>query len=237
MLGVPVHFSDLEAYDNEYYNSLKWVVNNNITGTIDQNFTVETEEFGVKKIIELKPGGKQIQVTEENKMEYIQLVTEMRLTTAIKAQINAFLEGFHTIISKTLISLFNERELELLISGLPEIDINDLYLNTEYHGGYTKDSPVVQWFWQAVRSFNQEEKARLIQFVTGTSRVPLEGFKAIRGIGGPQKFQIHKTYGEDRLPSAHTCFNQIDLPEYSSYEKLREKLILAIKETQGFAFG
>jgi len=170
-------------------------------------------------------------------MEYIQLVTEMRLTTGIKSQINAFLEGFNTLIPKSLISLFNERELELLISGLPEIDINDLYLNTEYHGGYTKDSPTVQWFWQAVRTFNQEEKARLIQFVTGTSRVPLEGFKAIRGIGGPQKFQIHKTYGEDRLPSAHTCFNQLDLPEYTSYEKLREKLLLAIKETQGFAFG
>jgi E3 ubiquitin-protein ligase HUWE1 len=102
-----------------------------------------------------------------------------------------------------LISIFNENELELLTCGLPEIDAADLRQNTEYQG-YTADSPVIQWFWRAVADFGQEERALLVQFVTGTSKVPLEGFRALQGSSGPQKFQIHKSFHTDRLPSAHT---------------------------------
>lgn len=78
-----------------------------------------------------------------------------------------------------LISIFNDHELELLISGLPEIDVEDLRNNTEY-SGYTAASPVIQWFWEIVRGLDKEDLALLVQFVTGTSRVPLEGFKALQ---------------------------------------------------------
>lgn len=70
--------------------------------------------------------------------------------------------------------------------------------------GYTVETPIIQWFWQIVNEFGQEEKALLLQFVTGTSKVPLEGFKALQGMSGPQKFQIQKAYNKTRLPSAHT---------------------------------
>ena len=94
--------------------------------------------------------------------------------------------------------------LALGISGLPDIDIDDWKNNTIYEG-YTAASPVVQWFWRAVRSFDQEERAKLLQFATGTSKVPLEGFAHLQGSNGIQKFQIHKDFGgENRLPSAHT---------------------------------
>jgi len=160
-----------------------------------------------------------------------------KLTTAIKAQIKSFLEGFHELIPKQLISIFNELELELLISGLPDFDIDDLRNNTEYTG-YSADSQVIQWFWQTARAFNREEKALLIQFVTGTSKVPLDGFKALQGMHGPQKFQIHRVHKSKGLPSAHTCFNQLDLPEYESYEDLRKYVLLAIREgAVGFGFG
>ena len=82
---------------------------------------------------ELIPGGTNIPVTEENKREYVKLVCQMRLTGAIRQQLNAFLEGFYDIIPKKLVSIFTEQELELLISGLPTIDIDDLKANTEYH--------------------------------------------------------------------------------------------------------
>ena len=86
---------------------------------------------------------------------------------------------------------------------------------------------------------DEEDMARLLQFCTGTSKVPLDGFKALQGISGPQKFQIHRAYGPlDRLPAAHTCFNQLDLIEYESKDQLREKLLLAIHEgSEGFGFG
>jgi E3 ubiquitin-protein ligase HUWE1 len=94
--------------------------------------------------------------------------------------------------------------LELLISGLPDIDIDEWKANTVYEG-YTLSSPQIQWFWRAVRSFDQEERAKLLQFSTGTSKVPLEGFAELQGSNGVQKFQIHKGFGDvNRLPSAHT---------------------------------
>jgi E3 ubiquitin-protein ligase HUWE1 len=116
--------------------------------------------------------------------------------------------GFHDIIPAELIAIFNEQELELLISGLPEIDVDDWKSNTEYHN-YSASSSQIQWFWRAVRSFDKEERAKLLQFVTGTSKVPLNGFKELEGMNGFSLFNIHRDYGsKDRLPSSHTCFNR-----------------------------
>ncbi|KAI9470603.1 MAG: hypothetical protein EXX96DRAFT_362871 [Benjaminiella poitrasii] len=237
ILGRSVDYRDVEALDPEYYKSLVWMLENDITDIIDLTFSIETDYFGTKETVDLKPNGRNIPVTEENKHEYVALVTEQKLTTAIKDQINAFVQGFHDIIPAHLIQIFNEQELELLISGLPDIDIDDWKNNTEYQG-YTSSSPPVQWFWRAVRSFDQEERAKLLQFATGTSKVPLEGFSQLQGSNGVQKFQIHKDFGgEKRLPSAHTCFNQVDLPQYDSYESLRANLFKAISEcSTGFAF-
>ncbi|OIW21958.1 hypothetical protein TanjilG_17727 [Lupinus angustifolius] len=217
-------------------------VKNDISDVLGLTFSIDADE---EKLIlyertevtdyELIPGGRNIKVTEENKHQYVDLVVEHRLTTAIRPQINAFLEGFNELIPMELISIFNDKELELLISGLPDIDLDDLRANTQY-SGYSAASPVIQWFWEVVQGLSKEDKARLLQFVTGTSKVPLEGFSALQGILGSQKFQIHKAYGSpDHLPSAHTCFNQLDLPEYPSKQHLEERLLLAIHEaSEGF---
>ncbi|KAK9762549.1 E3 ubiquitin-protein ligase tom1 [Basidiobolus ranarum] len=238
ILGKDVDYKDVEALDPEYFKSLVWMLENDITDIIDLTFCIEADDFGKMKVIDLKPNGRDIPVTEENKYEYVKLVTEQKLTLAIKDQIDNFLVGFHEIISPQLISIFNEQELELLISGMPDIDVDDWKNNTEYQG-YTTSSPQIQWFWRAVRSFDQEERAKLIQFVTGTSKVPLEGFSSLQGVNGVQKFQIHKDPSSThRLPSAHTCFNQLDLPQYESYEQLRSNTLIAIQECNtGFGFG
>ena len=96
-------------------------------------FTIQIQEFGVTETRDLKPNGANIPVTEDNKKEYVKLVCQMKMTGAIRKQLNAFLEGFYDIIPKRLISIFNEQELELLLSGLPTVDIDDLKSNTEYH--------------------------------------------------------------------------------------------------------
>ncbi|CAF5226968.1 unnamed protein product, partial [Rotaria magnacalcarata] len=93
----------------------------------------DASEFGANKVIELIASGSTIVVTNENKHEYVRLVCQEKMIGSIRQQINSFLEGFYTIIPKSLISIFNEQELELLISGLPDIDIEDLKANTEYH--------------------------------------------------------------------------------------------------------
>ncbi|KAI9201569.1 hypothetical protein LWI28_025432 [Acer negundo] len=245
ILGVKVTYLDIEAIDPDYFKNLKWMLENDISDVPDLTFSIDADE---EKLIlyertqvtdyELIPGGRNIKVTEENKHQYVDLVAEHRLTTAIRPQINAFLEGFNELIARDLISIFNDKELELLISGLPDIDLDDMRANTEY-SGYSAASPVIQWFWEVVQGLSKEDKARLLQFVTGTSKVPLEGFSALQGISGSQKFQIHKAYGSaEHLPSAHTCFNQLDLPEYPSKQHLEERLLLAIHEgNEGFGFG
>jgi len=236
ILGIAIKYQDIESIDPDYYKNLKWMLDNDIDGVLDYTFTQEIEEFGQRRQVELKPDGKNIPVTNENKHEYVRLVTELKMTTSIKSQLIAFLESFFEIVPKDLISIFNEQELELLMSGLPEVDIEDLRNNTEYEG-YAESSPVIQWFWKAVEQMNRNEKALLLQFVTGTSKVPLDGFKSLMGMNGLQKFNIHRVHGSDRLPSAHTCFNQLDLPEYESEEMLKERLMVSLLEGNvGFGF-
>ena len=125
-----------------------------------------------------------------------------------------------------------------MISGLPDIDVDDWKNNTTYVN-YTASCKQVNYFWRAVRSFDVEERAKLLQFVTGTSKVPLNGFKELSGVNGTCKFSIHRDYGSvERLPSSHTCFNQLNLPAYSSYEALRSALLHAINEgSEGFGLA
>ncbi|XP_042241661.1 E3 ubiquitin-protein ligase HUWE1-like isoform X2 [Homarus americanus] len=239
ILGKMVRVVDMESEDYSFYQGLIYLLEHNVADLgYELTFSTEVQEFGVTEVRDLKPNGRNIAVTEESKMEYIRLVCQMKMTGAIRQQLNAFLEGFYDIIPKRLISIFNEQELELLISGLPTIDIDDLRTNTEYHK-YQPNSLQIQWFWRALRSFDQAERAKFLQFVTGTSKVPLQGFVALEGMNGTQKFQIHRDdRSTDRLPSAHTCFNQLDLPVYETYDKLRHYLLKAIHEcSEGFGFA
>lgn len=239
ILGKMVRVVDMESEDYSFYQGLIYLMEHNVADLgYELTFSTEVQEFGVTEVRDLKPNGQNIPVTEDSKMEYIRLVCQMKMTGAIRQQLNAFLEGFYDIIPKRLISIFNEQELELLISGLPTIDIDDLRTNTEYHK-YQPNSLQIQWFWRALRSFDQAERAKFLQFVTGTSKVPLQGFVALEGMNGTQKFQIHRDdRSTDRLPSAHTCFNQLDLPVYETYDKLRHYLLKAIHEcSEGFGFA
>ncbi|XP_035228929.1 E3 ubiquitin-protein ligase HUWE1-like [Stegodyphus dumicola] len=239
ILGKYVKYTDMESEDYSFYQGLVFLLEHGVKELgYELTFSVEVQEFGVTEIRDLKPNGRNIQVTEETKNEYVRLVCQEKMTGAIRKQLKAFLEGFYEIIPKRLISIFNEQELELLISGLPNIDIDDLKANTEYHK-YQPTSLQIQWFWRALRSFDQADRANFLQFVTGTSKVPLQGFAALEGMNGTQKFQIHRDdRSTDRLPSAHTCFNQLDLPAYETYDKLRSMLLKAIHEcSEGFGFA
>ncbi|CAI5756548.1 unnamed protein product [Candida verbasci] len=238
ILGTQPSLKDMETLDLEYFKSLMWMLENDITDVITEDFSVETDDYGEHKIIDLIENGRNIPVTEENKFEYVKKVVEYRLQTSVEEQMENFLIGFHEIIPKDLVAIFDEKELELLISGLPDIDVLDWQQHTSYHN-YSPSSLQIQWFWRAVKSFDNEERARLLQFSTGTSKVPLNGFKELSGASGTCKFSIHRDYGSvDRLPSSHTCFNQIDLPAYDSYEVLRGSLLMAITEGhEGFGLA
>lgn len=181
LLNKGITLSDIEGVDPELHRSLTWMLENSIDGVLDASFSVEHSSFGVLRNHELKPGGKDISVTEENKREYVRLYVNYRFMRGIEQQFLALQKGFHELIPPQLLRPFDERELELVIGGLGSIDINDWKMHTRLKH-CTPDTPVVKWFWQIVESYGEEMRARLLQFVTGSSRVPLQGFKALQGI-------------------------------------------------------
>merc|ERR1712136_476652 len=234
MLGKVIDLKDMESVDTEYYNSLLWIKEND-PAELDLEFQVEEEQFGAMVSKELKPGGAKISVTNENKDEYIRLVVHWRFVSRIQQQMDAFLAGFNELVPLNHLKIFDEGELELLMCGIGSIDVKDWKHNTVYKGDYHPNHIVIQWFWRVVLSFNNEMRSRLLQFVTGTSRVPMNGFKELYGSNGPQPFTIEKWGSPNNFPRAHTCFNRLDLPPYESYQQLRDRMIRAIEGSEGFA--
>ncbi|XP_069549644.1 E3 ubiquitin-protein ligase NEDD4 isoform X2 [Brachyistius frenatus] len=233
MLQKPITLQDMESVDSEYFNSLMWILENDPTD-LDLRFTIDEELFGQTHQHELTPDGAEIVITNENKKEYIHLVMQWRFVNRIQKQMTAFKEGFFELIPQDLIKIFDENELELLMCGLGDVDVNDWRENTKYKNSYCSNHVVIQWFWKTVLLMDAEKRIRLLQFVTGTSRVPMNGFAELYGSNGPQLFTIEQWGTRDKLPRAHTCFNRLDLPPYESFEELREKLHIAIENAQGF---
>ncbi|XP_022094615.1 E3 ubiquitin-protein ligase NEDD4-like [Acanthaster planci] len=233
MLNRQITLADMESVDTEYYNSLLWIKENDPTD-LDLTFSVDEESFGATKTTELKPHGSEIPVTNTNKREYTQLVIQWRFVNRVRKQMSSFMEGFVDLVPLDLLKIFDENELELLLSGLGDINVNDWRSNTAYRGGYHPNHIVIQWLWKAILSFDAEMRSRLLQFVTGTSRVPMNGFAHLYGSNGPQLFTVEKWGKPESLPRAHTCFNRLDLPPYESYYTLKEKLRIAVENAEGF---
>uniref|UniRef100_A0A667YD89 E3 ubiquitin-protein ligase n=1 Tax=Myripristis murdjan TaxID=586833 RepID=A0A667YD89_9TELE len=234
ILNKPWALKDLESIDPEFYNSLIWIKDNNIEECgLEMFFSVDKEILGEITTHELKPGGGDIQVTEENKEEYIRLVAEWRLSRGVEEQTQAFFEGFNEVLPQQYLQYFDAKELEVMLCGMQEIDLADWQRNTIYRH-YARSSKQIIWFWQLIKEMDNEKRMRLLQFVTGTCRLPVGGFADLMGSNGPQKFCIEKVGKENWLPRSHTCFNRLDLPPYKSYEQLKEKLMFAIEETEGF---
>jgi len=236
ILGWPVTFGDLENVDSELYNNLKSLMEmpEDQVEYIGYDFTATEEVLGVKKVVELVENGANIDLNGENRAEYLEAYLRYAMLDRIKLQVTELLLGFYDVVPETLLTVFDFQELELTLCGLPQIDIDDWKLNTLYTGIFEKDKEsnvVCRWFWDVVRNdFDREMKARLLQFVTGSSGVPTRGFEVLQaGDGNIKKFTIQGVALKDAMyPRAHTCFNRIDLPNYKSKKDLAEKLRLAV---------
>ena len=238
ILGIPSDYTDVRSIDPGYADSLQWLLDNDISSFEDLELTFSEDQnvLGENRVVELKPGGAGIPVKEDNKHEYVQLITEYKMTNAIQLQINSFLDGFHGVVPASLVAIFNENELELLMCGVPEIDVDDWQKNTKYNN-YDEEDVIIQYFWEIVRELEPEDKALLLQFCTGCSRVPLGGFACLQGAGEVMPFTVSRTHDTSKLPTASTCFNLFKLPNYSSKDILLSKLLPAIHYgAEGFDF-
>ncbi|TKS74073.1 NEDD4-like E3 ubiquitin-protein ligase WWP2 [Collichthys lucidus] len=217
MLGEKPTLKDLESIDPEFYNSIMWVKENNLEECgVELYFAQDMEILGKVSTHQLKDDGENELVTEENKEEYIRLEVHPRGGEQTKA----FLDGFNEVVPLEWLRYLDEKELELMLCGMQEIDLADWQKNTIYRH-YTKNSKQIQWFWQLVKEMDTEKRIRLLQFVTGTCRLPVGGFAELIGSNGCQKFCI------DKLQSSGSA--ALQKPGAAP-----EKLMFAIEETEGF---
>ncbi|KAG7386754.1 hypothetical protein PHYPSEUDO_015262 [Phytophthora pseudosyringae] len=249
VLGIPISFSDLEFLDEELHRNCKWLRSNNHVEALCLTFSVMLEN-GTE--VDLKENGPNIDVTDENKEEYLRLILEHRMLDSIADQLQEFLMGIYDVVPKALLSVFDYQELELILCGIPTIDTADWRANT--HVRYIKpdenkkgkiteneQNGVLEWFWIVVEGLAAEERAKLLQFVTGTSRVPVEGFRGLMSSSGIiHQFTIQLVprgkEKSDLFPKAHTCFNRLDLPMYRDMLEL-ETYLTMVSQMEVFGFG
>ena len=239
LLGIELTFEDLERVDTELYTSLQYLRDNEIDELcLCLYFTASYDEFGVVRDQDLKEGGKDIEVTDANKDEFIRLKMQWRLLDRVAAQRDAVRRGFFEVMPEAEFKGIgmDDRELELILCGIPKIDLEDWRANTEYKSGYARNDPVIERFWNVMGEWDDELRAAVLRFASGTPKVPVEGFGALKGSSGPKLFCIQKVQWDlTRLPQAATCFNTLYLPPYATEAQLKEKLEFAVTEaSEGF---
>lgn len=220
---MTVTIDDLRELDEALYNSLKSI--ESYEGNVeDMGLYFEYDETPLKK------NGSEIPVTNENRHEYVKSVVDFILNRSISDHFEAFKFGFHQSAGNIVLELFRPEELSLLVAGREELDFIALQKVTRYEGGFTKDSPPVRAFWHIVHTrLTDTQKRKLLIFVTSSPRAPINGLGAI-------PFVIAKDGNPDHIPTSHTCFFMLVLPDDPNEESLYRKLIIAIEHSEGFAF-
>jgi E3 ubiquitin-protein ligase NEDD4 len=186
LLGKQISLADIEYFDPEYAKNLQYVLDTEGGGEIvcaDFTYEEELPNDGGTKTIELKPNGADIDVTDENKEEYVRLLIESKYVNTVKQQYTAIMKGIGQVFPISHLSRFKPLELELLISGIDVIDVQDWKQHCNFDG-YTAEDKTVRYFWLFILTLDNEMKSRVIAWVTGTAKVPMNGFVHVEEVGG-----------------------------------------------------
>ena len=230
LLGIKPSFSDLKECDEELYNNLNYILtqdNPKLEEELDTNFTVVDDKFGEKIIIPLKPDGEKTMINNMNKEEYVKLYTDWFFNKSIEEYFKSFEKGFYKIFHKSLIKILTPEELELIICGTQYLDFYELKRACQYED-FDPNSESIKYFWEILLDFNEEEKKKFLSFVTGCDRAPIDGL-------GSLKITVSNGGSDlNQLPTAHTCFNNLILPDYKNKEKMKKAIHTAINYSEGF---
>jgi len=226
VLGQPLNATDLEGTDAYLVQSLNALTDAKMTAIDfdlvyggEVTFTTTSSNGDT---VDLLPGGERVAVTYERRHEYVDLVYAYRLHE-LDRQVAAMRRGLGCVVPLRLLQLFTWQQAEELVAGKPDVDLEDLKRHTEYRG-FRPTDPAIVYFWRAMESLNMDERSQFIRFVWGRSRLPLKGRP------WPQTFKIQRQggVGDETLPVTHTCFFSIELPDYSTEEILKTRLLTAI---------
>uniref|UniRef100_A0A8D3DEC0 HECT-type E3 ubiquitin transferase n=1 Tax=Scophthalmus maximus TaxID=52904 RepID=A0A8D3DEC0_SCOMX len=224
---IPLQLEDLEEADLLYVQTLKSILHIEDSGITEDTFheMIPLDSFVGQsadgKMVPIIPGGNSIPLTFSNRKEYVERAIEYRLHE-IDRQVAAVREGMSWIVPVPLLSLLTARQLEQMVCGMPEICCDVLKKVVRYRE-VDEQHALVQWFWQTLEEFSNEERVLFMRFVSGRSRLPANTADI------SQRFQIMKVDRPfDSLPTSQTCFFQLRLPPYSSQSVMAERLRYAI---------
>ena len=268
---------DLERhgfYDATLLKSLAWMRDNEVENIIFEDFSVMLHVSpdgcvaaeapgrlgGLQTTIDLIPNGRDVDVDDANKGEYLKRMLRYRLRQAVTGNLalDRFVRGLAVVVDPGLVApaaaggagvgapgeaalTLSAADMRLLLSGRETIDVALVAQHVTLQGGFTQESRVVRWFWDTLEAFGEKERACVLQFATGSSRLPADGLDPPLNLTKMALDSVveHTPTGSDGwpLPKAHTCFNQLVLPEYPTLDMLGEKLLFAAKNTEGFLLG
>uniref|UniRef100_K3X461 HECT-type E3 ubiquitin transferase n=1 Tax=Globisporangium ultimum (strain ATCC 200006 / CBS 805.95 / DAOM BR144) TaxID=431595 RepID=K3X461_GLOUD len=236
ILGLPVTFSDLEYFDPETYKNLLWMLENDDAGALGLDFSVTEKRGDEVVVVDLIPNGRSIDVTDDNKDEYVERRFRYMLFESVSSQLYVFLKGLYEVIPQELLMLFDPEEFDYLLCGSDEIDVDDWERNAKY-SNIAYDHPALLWFWELVREMPNEYRQRLLHFATGSSRVPIAGFSSLTSYDGRLcPFTLNGVpLKDDGYIWSHACFNRLDLPYHVSRDDLKAVLYAAL-ETELYGF-
>jgi E3 ubiquitin-protein ligase HUWE1 len=233
LLNVPTGKKDVQDFNPEIYQSFLFILDpENDPEELGIYFVFEYDEFGKTISVELTPNGRNVPLTRANKEEYVRSYSDQLLKVAIAEQTERFKQGFYAVIPLEEIRMFRPDELDLVICGVPEISAEDFIAACDWKRPYSATHPVIQMFINVVKNFTTTQRAQLLWFITGSSQMPIGGFRAL---ASRSPLEITQGLNPDLLPESHTCFHQLVLPAYPNEEVTRTKLLCAMK--WGDTFG
>lgn len=221
---------DLRELDPTFAASLQWIVDNDVTANGLDETLCFTRLDG--RVVDFVDNGRNIDVTEQNKSVYVHGMVRYKLFQETEQQRNAFVEGFHSVVTQHRLSEFSSQHLRLMMNGLDDFNTEEFARACQFAGGIDEDSVLVTWFWDILRDMDAKGRRALLRFVTGCPAIPLDGFDPEFTI------VLNESLSVDALPRSHTCFNRIVLPPYATVvdgkQRLREKLIYACEHSTIF---
>jgi len=229
----PIELDDLELTDPELHQNMSQLhsMSRETVADLMLTFSVDHVAFGETTTRDLVENGRDVSVTGDNVDGFLAARLRDRVFDGRRGSLDAFLRGVYSVVPRIVIMLLSARELELVLFGAPDIDVNEWRRSTVYRGALEETSDVVQMFWAEVEGWPVAKRARLLQWCTGSTRVPVGGFDQLQGRDGAVKRFTLTSVSLDQAvyPRAHTCFNRIDLPLFTDRTALSEAFDVALR--------
>ncbi|CAD8099396.1 unnamed protein product [Paramecium sonneborni] len=223
IVGQKLSRSDIQYYDEGVYNAFDVIYNSQIDSNWDLYWLYTINRGGKKVDKELKPGGQDIEVTENDKKDFVRKYCHQIMAKDIEEQIKAIQQGFYSLIPKEYIKIFDSTDLEQLLCGQSYVDVEDLIKHLNYQG-FTSKHQVIGWLQNTLRSYNQDMLVKFLKFTTSRTRIPIGGFENQECRITVKLLNYLQTDIDSRYPQGHTCTHTIDMPPYSNQQILQKRL-------------